>query len=648
MSVRFRITRVVLSTTDGEVEYKFTNDLTVLAGPTGVGKTTLLELIKFGFGLDATIAPVATDHIESVTLEMRIGYERLRLARSLDPTKKKKVRVTDLSSNERLPDQHTDHRKQPALNSLLMEALGLPDDMRAAAGGKSTREGDLITFGDIFHYLYVPQGQINRDIAHSQDNYRKAKRRIVFELLFDLTDRDILNLASKLNKLRGEIVTAETRYNTVITFLRDSGTKTREEAQVALEVAARRYQEAQLRMAALRQRTDPVSDRKTRVLRDMLTQAEFKLAELNRADTETRRRRNECIAETARVQADLDRLGRMREAGQRLASIEFSVCPRCMQSVTHRSVPESSCRLCLQNETIVDDHGHTQYEIEQLTGQLAEMAAQIRVLDDHRESVAAATREREQLVAELNMIVEERTSKRISPRLQEFTDTAQESAAAQVDEQHMESIIRQWETVDELRVEVDDLRSEYAVVEGRHSDAVEAVEERRTEIIEEISEEFDAMVRAIGIPDIETARIDRTTYLPVINETPFHVRAKLAGGTTTATQVAYWCSLMAVALRNVETPYPAFLLIDSPRMGLNTANSLAAEMYRVLTTQVAAVPGRLQVIIADNELPTSYIREYAQLSFDYDNPTVSTIEHPGPSSVDSIHQRNGGRPDSVT
>jgi DNA repair exonuclease SbcCD ATPase subunit len=106
VTVRFRIDAVALDTTEGRVEYQFTSDLTVLAGPTGVGKTTLLELIKFGFGAKATLAPVAVEHVESVTLQIRIGDERLRLIRSLDSTKRGTVRVTDLITQERLQDHH--------------------------------------------------------------------------------------------------------------------------------------------------------------------------------------------------------------------------------------------------------------------------------------------------------------------------------------------------------------------------------------------------------------------------------------------------------------------------------------------------------------------------------------------------------------
>jgi len=61
-----------------------------------------------------------------------------------------------------------------------------------------------------------------------------------------------------------------------------------------------------------------------------------------------------------------------------------------------------------------------------------------------------------------------------------------------------------------------------------------------------------------------------------------------AGGVRTATQLAYWLTLMSVALRRRDTAYPAFLLIDSPRASLNNSDDLAAALYRRIVTQVDA------------------------------------------------------------
>jgi len=59
-------------------------------------------------------------------------------------------------------------------------------------------------------------------------------------------------------------------------------------------------------------------------------------------------------------------------------------------------------------------------------------------------------------------------------------------------------------------------------------------------------------------------------------------------------------------------------------------------MYRRFVTQVSVVPGRLQFVIADNQLPATYAREFSELFFSYNQPTISTVEHPGPARVSPL------------
>ncbi|MFF1608796.1 AAA family ATPase [Amycolatopsis sp. NPDC058278] len=640
MTTRFRLDLVRLDTTEGEVEYGFPSDLTVLAGPTGVGKTTLLELIKFGFGLDSTLAPVAVEHINSMTLHVQIGDARLQLARSLDRAKQRTVRVTDLIAQDRLPDHSVSLDAEYSLNSLLMKSLGLRDDLRASVE-KGKKAGNRVTFADILTYLYIPQRQINVDIAYSQDTFRNIKRRTVFELLFGLTEAAILDLRAQVNTLTSEIAAAEARYAAVVDFLRESGTRQREEAESQLRAAEASEGAAQQRLDQLRDELDPVIDSNTRALRDLLADAERGSADLAATIADINRRQSQLAAERRRVEADLDRLGRMREANLVLANIEFQVCPRCMQSLEKREIPAGACRVCLQPDPVSNDTSDDQYETRQLRDQIQEMSEQIVALSSQKAAVEHAAAEKKRLIDLLNGRIEQRTAERISPRLQAFSDAAQALASARSEQERWEAILRQWDVVADLHRHVRTLSSQRAQLEADINLAQQALNERRAEIIDALSEEFEATVRAIGIPGVKSAAIDPKNYLPVINGNVFSKKNQLAGGLTTATQIAYWSSLVAVALRTPDSLYPLFLLIDSPRMALNTATELTEAMYRRLTTLVGTLPGRLQVIIADNELPKEYRASYAQINFTYAHPTVSTVSHPGRDAVQTIEEAVG-------
>ena len=103
----------------------------------------------------------------------------------------------------------------------------------------------------------------------------------------------------------------------------------------------------------------------------------------------------------------------------------------------------------------------------------------------------------------------------------------------------------------------------------------------------------------------------------------------------TATQIAYWVSLITVA-REMDTRYPSMLIIDGPRLALNTAIETCAAIYRRLLKGVQEDPGAVQFLVSDNELPDDWDGDFERIKFDYPNPTVATIRHPGEGQVDLI------------
>jgi len=531
---------------------------------------------------------------------------------------------------------HSIGGEEPTISDLLLIGMGLETGLRAAArGGRSTSAGAQITFNDVFRFMYVPQSEMNRDIASSQQGYYDPKRKTVFELLFGITSSSMLQMRSEINTLKSGIDVANRDAEVVQQFLADTGLTSRFDAEAKLAQSQQDEIGAKATLASLQGELADAVDRESQVLRDLLNDAERSLAKAHHLAVELRRQHQEYDVERRRVALDIDRLARMESAGLRLANIEFSVCPRCTQRLDQREVPLASCRVCLQEDVVAGLPATDQYETEQLQSQLQEIDQQLRIISDQDAQTAAVISNRTTLVHSLTAEIDQRTANRVTPRLQAYADAAAKIERALAERESLEQVLRQWDRAEDLATTAEELATRRGRLQADLQTMESNLARRKSELFSELDTEFQSTVTDFGIPSIETASISPDTYLPLLNGQPF-AEVSAGGGIITATQVAYWISLATVAARRRDTYFPAFLLLDSPRLALNAQEDIAGQMYRRFATQVAVTPGRLQFIVADNELPAGIDRDIDALTFSYDSPTVSSIEHPGPAHVEML------------
>jgi DNA repair exonuclease SbcCD ATPase subunit len=77
------VRRLVIFAPDQRREIDFTQGLNVIVGPYGSGKTSLLELIKYGLGGTARLSDAVKDGVTSIALEVNLGGTTYLLDRDI-------------------------------------------------------------------------------------------------------------------------------------------------------------------------------------------------------------------------------------------------------------------------------------------------------------------------------------------------------------------------------------------------------------------------------------------------------------------------------------------------------------------------------------------------------------------------------------
>ncbi|WP_432850816.1 AAA family ATPase [Amycolatopsis sp. CA-161197] len=635
MSVKFRIDKVRLDTINGPVAYNFSGPLTVLTGPVGSGKSTLFELIKYCFGAKAVLSPVVDQSINSASVEISTSGDRLRLTRLISGSN---VDVFDLEEHRQIGEYPVASKDSAGetIGKFLLAKLGLPVDAKATAmkASQSTKSPAVISFSDIYKYLYVDQQQIDRTIAGNNESYLEPKRRTTFEILFGLTSEELIRARSDLQDTEQNLRRVGNDLKTVLQFLEDSKTVSRDASQAKLNELQSVANDSQSRLMALQEGLSSADDR-VDPIRDLLEASQYRAEDARKQLVELDTTLGDRRSLLASVRQSIRRLERTSDAFLRLASIEFSTCPRCTQSIEERDIEPGHCRLCTQPEPEVDSSSTTaghlaSSEVEQLRVQADELEQLVTTAEHHRASLTSRISDLDTHIVELANLVDARTADLVSPRLQEAIDLSASLARAQAEIKSLDDTLRLWDRAGDLERNVKSVTDQRDALKARIAEIQKQVKEK-FEIVDSMAEDYNDTLQRLGVPSVTAGTIDKKNYLPMADGMRFDQIS--TGGIRTALIVAYWVTLISTALREPETGYPGLLILDTPRKSIGHGENLAANLYRLLDTLAEVYGDRVQLIIADNDLPDQYSRRWQEIYFDYENPVVSTIPHPGPSRV---------------
>ncbi|MBF8185987.1 AAA family ATPase [Nonomuraea sp. K274] len=638
MSVYLQFHSIDLNTDVDSSSYSFTSGLNAVIGSYGTGKSSLFELIKFALGArNVKIMPTVKQRLRSVVLNVTLGSNRMQLQRNAGEN-----HILVSNSDGTTERWTATGGKLPAAGDRLLERVGIPS---VRLSKKGAEKGDPLTFFDLYRYVYLPQSDVNLSVAGHADRFLNRKRKAIFELTYGLSSEEIRELELEISSLETKRDNMRLSANAVKRFLGDVGAPEESELHAAELEARAALTEAEQRLQAVKSLAYDALPGDQESLRSRISALRVAAADTEAARSVTAAAVGRGESLLAQLDLDVSREMKANIASTALSGLEFSTCPRCLQSVGDREIPVGHCLLCQQVQTSADPAKHQQV-VERLTAQRDEAAA---LLKQDSEQLNLITSELDRLRLELNHAASELERQadpaRLVPSIDLASDAATERELARARLRDIARFHTLWDQYGRQEAEIAEVQRTIESKRRLHRELISALEARRIRL-SELGEIFNSEIEALQFAGYERASIDPETYLPLINDDSFE-ELSVSGARKTLANVAYYLSNLGYSLSSREIKMPSALILDSPRTSLgNTQEDIAAgkRLYYRMHLLSLAYPA-CQIIVADNGLPGFNVRndlerEVARsirvTELTYERPLLRGVPHPGRGNVETI------------
>lgn len=590
-------------------EYEFRRRVTVISGPVGAGKTTILNGIAYCLGMSWTPPKKVRPALVAVEIDGRLGTERFTITRSLRVNKDTAGISIGTSPAVRLP---VGGDKELSLSTILLERLDIPVIRVPQKTRVITEEDRAVSFADVLSLVYLDQDQIDGTIGFTGDRF--VKWRQTAEVVYGFTTSEIAELQAELGQANGALTRVRRYINEVERFLAavtlpgeeadletrrrvqdDLGAVERELAQ--LKTDAERPYDAQMRSAF------HASERALASARDAAARAVREVTAMQRV--------------VAQLAVDVEALDRL-SAASAIGELEFEQCPRCLSEVSaDQEVRPGHCLLCHQREPVAPGPLETEVERRRVGRQQSESADLLREANARYEAayqeVLALEREHGAIVTRWN----EAASAALAPRLERVAALSERRGALLRSREVIDRSARMRAELSEARAERDRLLLEVKRLEGE-LDAARAEQRRAQKLVQLFGERYFELLQEMQMRDLETANVDSKTFVPLVNGEG--IKRLSSGGMKTVASFAYFLAALQIRLAGEPSLLPRFMMIDGPRKGHGRNEADEAAMLRFYRTLAnfarLSSQSDFQVIVADNDTPLKDRDQFGIIEFD--------------------------------
>ncbi|KOU97165.1 hypothetical protein ADK91_33610 [Streptomyces sp. XY511] len=634
MAVHLRFRSLTVTTADAEKTYRFDGPATVVSGPSGTGKSSLLMLLKHVVGGKAVLTPAVRDHVISAHAEVFIGEQHVILKRTVNDARSGQVDVLDPGTLATLNTYAVQADGDlPPLSDYLLAALDFPrETIPSSRDGKATTRD--LTFTDLFAYVYREARNIDREVVGHLDTWFKTKRTALFKLMFALTDSTVLELSRKLGELKEELRKKTDEYENVKDFLNATDPRTEDQLRAELTSLRDMLQRADAALASLRHELEE-STAADAVLRQDLRAALDSARDAEQDVLAAQELVEARAAVVAQVELDLSRLDRSTTAIEKLSPFDFVVCPRCMQRLSTRPVPEDHCVVCLQDDP--HDQDVDPAAIAQTRRTLDLQLQDARTVLEADSGVLEAAQQRAQqtdfLAHSLRRQLDAQTRDLVAPRFDAIAGASARAASLRAAIDSVTQLRDSWARAHAIARDVRAIKEQRTRATAEKKARTAELAARQT-LVSDLGRDFNTMISQLRpAPWIQSATIDPSSYLPVVDNVSFESLQADGGGIVTCINVAYSLSLLEFGITHPDVRVPSLLIIDSPRKasGSNLDDQARGHRtYQRFQTLAEVHGSQAQLIIADNDSAPIPGAAFGKIELDYDNPFVPGVAHPGP------------------
>lgn len=609
--------------------YEFRTGVNAVTGPVGSGKSSMLELLKYGLGGSAKVMPAVRDHVRLVKTTCRAGDEHWELTREL---RSHVIQVTDLKTQEPLGTWAASNRQNMRkVGAELLDALDLPSDWRIPKSRKKpTDETVPVSFWDVYKYLYLDQNRIDSNVIGHDDANLNNKRIAVFELIYGLANEQTVQLLTERGRLRAQARDMRKNATAILGFMQDMGDPDPAQLRAQRMGLVKELERSRLRLAAARD-----AAHEGLVSADTLHALSDERARLE--DLQAHRDALKASVEKARsVKAQLtleeQRIRRRSAASASLSGLEFVQCPRCLQGLPESRFEEGHCHLCGQFQ-------HSDESAKPVGAQLNVVREQRRETDAlaAQDAIEIERLNAEIELAEASVMAQLRTASVNNgtspiPFIGDLEHAATQVVEAEAAIQRVQEVESRWATQTGLHADADSLEVRARELETKEAGLRLALSENAT-FLDELSTLFNEILHDLRLPWLSEGYIDPTDYLPIVNGEPFDKLA-VGGGRKTIVNLSYHLANLYMSLsEGPDMLLPTLLVVDSPRKNVGEAaldREVVKAVYARLRTLQTLSRDKFQIIFADNDMPAEashWVSEHIVLN--YENPFVPGVAHRG-------------------